>query len=369
MNEKNAKEQTSKKMKQNEQEEEDNIMAENKRQLVLDALDNKPVERVPVGFWYHYAFDALYEDSPKILSRNLAGHQKFFDAFHPDFVKIMSDGYFRYPNPTVDAVKTAADLRNVKAADPQDWIDKQVHLVKEVNRKLDHKLATFYNVFAPATYLKWLLDFNHAAPGSGNDFRGTLFNEFLKEDPEAVRIALSEIAKDVKKLAAAVIREGGADGIYFSFQNIQGAGLSREEYQELIAPSELEVLEAANEAGDYNILHICGYEGAVNDLTYYIDYPAKAINYAATVEGISLGEAKKLFGGRAVIGGFNNTRDGILYKGSKEEIQDETRRILEESGTTGIILGADCTVPADTPVEHYRWVREAAALFAKAKAA
>ncbi|WP_440558048.1 hypothetical protein [Treponema succinifaciens] len=26
----------------------------NKKQLVLDALNNKPTERVPVGFWFHY---------------------------------------------------------------------------------------------------------------------------------------------------------------------------------------------------------------------------------------------------------------------------------------------------------------------------
>lgn len=25
-----------------------------KRQLVLDAFNNKPVERVPVGFWFHF---------------------------------------------------------------------------------------------------------------------------------------------------------------------------------------------------------------------------------------------------------------------------------------------------------------------------
>ena len=34
-----------------------------------------------------------------------------------------------------------------------------------------------------------------------------------------------------------------------------------EEYRKFIEPSSIAVLEAANEAGGINILHICGFEG------------------------------------------------------------------------------------------------------------
>ena len=61
-----------------------------------------------------------------------------------------------------------------------------------------------------------------------------------------------------------------------------------------------------------------------------------------------------------MIGGFNNTTDGVLYKGSKEEIEAETARLIADAGTTGVILGADCTIPSDTPLEHLSWVREKA---------
>lgn len=50
----------------------------------------------------------------------------------------------------------------------------------------------------------------------------------------------------------------------------------------------------------------------------------------------------------------------LLYKGSKEEIQAETKRILAEAGRQGVLLGADCTVPRDIDWKHFEWVREAA---------
>ena len=46
---------------------------------------------------------------------------------------------------------------------------------------------------------------------------------------------------------------------------------------------------------------------------------------------------------------LRQTRSDVLYTGTREEITAATNRILDEAGTTGIILGADCTIPGDTP--------------------
>ena len=54
-----------------------------------------------------------------------------------------------------------------------------------------------------------------------------------------------------------------------------------------------------------------------------------------------------------------------LYTGNKKEIEEETRNILDEAGTTGVVLGADCTIPRDTDVNHLAWVREAADRYGK----
>ena len=326
-----------------------------KRELVWNAFNNKPVDRIPVGFWFHYTENELLSayEHPEMREQNISGHKNFVKSFKPDFVKLMSDGYFFEPE-TAAVLKNAvhaSDLRNLKPVTSDNrWIRDQVSLVKELTESFGNEVLTFYNVFAPATVFKW---------AAGGDKK---LAEFIIEDKDAVIQALSIIAQNTALLAEAVIAEGGADGIYLSVQTIQDERIDADLYSEVIAPAEISVLTAANAAGGKNILHVCGYEGARNNLSLFKNYPAKALNFASAVEGVSLSEAKKIFGGRAVIGGFANTKDGVLYSGTKAEVQAETERLIKAAGRTGIILGADCTVPKDIAFERFEWVREAAVL-------
>ncbi len=324
-----------------------------KRELVFKAFNNEKTDRVPVGFWFHYTPDELLSayDHPEYPELNLKGHKNFVKSFKPDFVKLMSDGYFFEPGTAkiIAKAKSAADLRKLKPIASDDkWIKDQVALVKKLTKAFGSEVATFYNIFAPATAFKW---------AAGGDKK---LAAFIKEDKEAVIYALSVIAHNTSILAGEVIKSGKADGIYLSVQSIQDIKIGPDLYSEVVAPSELAVLTAANAAGGTNILHICGYEGAKNNFNIFKNYPAKVINFASVVEGISLKKGKELFGGKAVIGGFDNTKKGLLYTGTKEEIQAETKRLLKEAGKTGIILGADCTVPKDINFERFEWVREAA---------
>lgn len=326
----------------------------NKKQLVLDALNNKPTERVPVGFWFHYTKNEMLpvSENPEMRKENLDGHKKFVQEFKPDFVKLMSDGYFFEPKTAkfLHNVKSAKELYELKPVSKDDsWITEQVSLAKELTSSFGNEVLTFYNIFAPATAFKWSVE--------GADKK---LAQFIKEDKYAVLYALSVISKNTQAVAEAVISEGKADGIYLSVQTIQDAFVGPDLYAEAISPSELSVLNTAISAGGKNILHVCGYEGARNNLSVFKNYPANAVNFASVVEGVSLAEAKKIFGGKTIIGGFANTTDGILFSGTKEEIQSETKRILKDSGRTGIILGADCTIPRGTDLQHLEWIREAA---------
>jgi len=324
------------------------------RQFVLDVLNNKPAARVPVGFWFHFAQGPEFNQgltSPAVVKKNIEGHKKFFKEFKPDFVKLMSDGFFDYPDSIIAKAKNVKDLYSLQPiGKDHPWIKEQIKLVKKQTAIFGKEVLSFYNVFGPATSFKFKF-------GTSTDKK---LADLIADDRNAVAHALDVIAQDLASLAEGVIQEGGADGIYLSVQNIQDSRVTAELYRQIIRPAELAVLVAAEAAGGINILHICGYEGARNDLTLYQDYPAKAINWAVTVEKVSLEKGKKLFGGRAVIGGFNNTKTGLLYTGTKEEIQTETKQLIKGAGRRGVILGADCTIPPDTPFERLEWVRQAA---------
>ncbi len=330
-----------------------------KKQLVLDAFDLKPVKRVPVGFWFHFAKESDFTDAlenPAVIQTNIDGHLKFYREFQPDFVKLMSDGYFGYPNAAIANAKSASDLyAAAPIGEDHPWILGQAELASSLTSSFGDEVATFYNVFSPATFFRFLVG------GTTGDGGEKILADLLLEDEAAVKHALRVIAQDLADLSRAVILEGRATGIYLSVKNVQDKRIAKDTYRRAVTPSEKLVLAAAHEASAYNILHICGYEGSRNDLRLYADYDVKAVNWAVTVEGVSLKEGKKLFGGRAVIGGFGNTKTSLLYAGSREDIEHYTQELLEDAGKTGVILGADCTVPGDIDLNRLQWVRDKAA--------
>lgn len=327
-----------------------------KRELVLKAFRGEAADRVPVGFWHHFTDETEWLhgfENPEIIAKNKAGHKAFIAEVQPDFVKLMSDGYFAYPQPAFKDFATISDLANLQPlGEDHPWITAQVDLVKDIIADFPEDIVAIYNIFAPVTYFKWLV-----GKVSGGD---DLIADYLVADKAALKHVLDVIGQDIASLSRRIIKEAGADGIYLSVQSIQDPRVSADDYKAVIAPSELAVLDAANQADGVNILHICGYEGARNDVHLFVDYPAQVFNWAVGPEGFSLAEGRKLFGGRTVLGGFQNDKDGLLYNGSKEEIQAEVKRLIEETGRQGLVIGADCTIPSDIDHERIAWVREAA---------
>lgn len=331
-------------------------MAQSKKELVLAAMDNKPVDRVPTGFWFHFLKDEVKPNAfeqPELNDEVVKGEEHFVDTFQPDMIKIMTDGYFMYENETAKNLTCAADFKKIKPLpDDAKWFTDQIAYAKKITSKYGEHTATFYNVFCAGTTVKFM----HADLEHSEEFLASV----IREDADAVKAGLDVISGDLAKLAKRLITEGSVTGIYFSLQTLIGDGITEDIYRKVFTPGEKEVLAAANSVSDYNIMHICGYAGHRNNFNLFKDYDVKTINWAAVVEDLPLEEGKKFFGGRCALGGFGNLTSEVLYKGTKEEIQAETKRLLDQAGRTGIILGADCTIPRDTNWDHLEWVREAA---------
>jgi uroporphyrinogen decarboxylase len=318
------------------------------RERVLNAMNNKPVDRIPFSFWFHFLRDEHIVDgmrNPELMEQNYRGHKWFVEEVQPDFVKIMSDGLFRYPGIDLGSVRRIDDLADIRELDDQDpWIDANVAHVSRVVA-LDADRCYFYNVFSPSMLLR-------IYAGEERYF------ELLREDARKFAEALEVMARGIAKMVRGVLSEGGADGIFFCAQNTNIDRLSDAEYAEYIRPSDFIVLDAANALSENNILHICGYEGRRNRLEQWVDYRCRAVNWAVNVEGVGIAEGRKLFGDRAAIGGFVNTVQGVLYTGGKEQIEAWVDKFVAEAGSTGTMLAADCSLPHDIDPRHLIWVRE-----------
>ena len=335
-----------------------------KKERVMHFFRNEPVDRVPVAFFHHFTEPNEWLKgmvSEEIFEKNIEGHRKALTEFDPDVIKVMNDSLMIMP---VDCsfVTCAADLRRLeppKKGSP--WFEKTRELtcrVLEIYK--DNHAPKYVTGFAPFMILKTGLKRIDQSMGVGKP----LFLQYLVEDPDSVLAALENIRESVEQLNEMLIKECGADGVYMSVNN-QANFLPSDVYIRYIKPSETRMLAHLNTLSDINILHVCGYKGLGNDLEIFRDYDMPAVNWAVYADEMSLGEGKKYFGGKPVLGGFS--QDGIIYKGSKAELQAEVFRILDEVGQVGVMLGDDCTVPNDIDNDRFNWVREACEKYAAGK--
>ena len=169
----------------------------NKRERVIAALENRETDFVPVGFWYHFP-----EDKQKGQDC-IDAHIDFYKKTNQDFVKIMCDGYFGYPNETVINMKDVSDLYNMKPlGENHPFIREQVERAKAIVDEVGNECCVFYNIFRPLSYFRLQVDWDNMM-------------KYIKEDKKAVEYACEVIAEDAITLVKALIQEAGCDGIYY----------------------------------------------------------------------------------------------------------------------------------------------------------
>ena len=106
------------------------------------------------------------------------------------------------------------------------------------------------------------------------------------------------------------------------------------------------------------ILHMCKKKLEMERYASYAPY-VDVVNWGIYENNISIEEGEKIFPGKTILGGLEN-RSGIIVDGSLEDIREEVHRLRREMKGKKFILGADCTLGSDLPVERIRTATEAA---------
>lgn len=318
----------------------------NKRERVQAFFENKPVDHVPCCFWRHYSPEMERGESV------VEAHLKFYQDTDLDIAKISSDGYFGWPEKTLKDLTDPEQLyRMGHVTMDSPFMKEQVARASEIVRRLNGECFTFYTLFCPLAIFRLQVGWDKMM-------------ECFAKDPDAVLHACDIIAQDEMQLIHALICDAGVDGIFYSVQNAEMTRFTLEQYKKWVEPSDRKVLEYANSLTPYNVLHCCGWdadeEGTHNHLESWQEYPSGAVSWASYVDHKNVPEIREFFHGRPAWGGFDNRTCGLLYRGTKEEIQEETKRLIHEGGRSGYMLGPDCSLPNDIDNERIRWIVETA---------
>ena len=314
----------------------------NKRERVIAAFHGQEVDHVPVCMWQHVPPE-YWADDDLFAKKQLAAY-KNTDV---DFMKLSGDKYFGWPSPVLKGIEKADELYNLEPlGENHPWIRGQVQRACKVIDALNGDCVALQLVFVPISCLRLAVGY-------------PMMMKLIRENPDAMKHALSAIAEDQKALVKGLIQKAGVDGIFYSVQNGEIDRFTAEEYRDWLTPSDKAVLDYANSISDMNAIHFCAWEAIPNRLSVWEDYKAPVVSWSRYFDIMDIQEAKKRFG-CTVWGGFDNRPGTFLYTATKEEIEREVASLIEQGGKQGYILGADCSLNGALPEERIRWVAEAA---------
>lgn len=284
-------------------------------------LEGRKPDKIPAGFWYHY-------DENFTVKEMTEAHLKTYRETNVDVYKIMQD-YIQ----KIDAVvKVPSDWKDVRFPGKSSPVFQSLlDVAKGILDATGHDAIAFQTMFGPL---------KTAVQTYGYD----LVMEHCKQAPQLVADAVMRIAEAQTEWAAGFI-EAGVDGLFYSGQFSEPGRFTKEEFDILVKPGDLMVLEAAEKAGGTNLLHICGEPDYSYKSTpaWYVEYPFAIVNWSVKDTGIGLKEGKALFGGKPVLGGMDNR--GYILDGEDSQIVAAARASIESVGTMeGYMLGADCTI-------------------------
>lgn len=295
----------------------------NKRDAVLSLLDpsSKP-PYIPAAFFLH--FEPTCHTGQAAVDK----HLEFFRYTGMDFVKIQYERKF----PPIAEIHTPDDWVKM----PEYGLDFYAEPLKVVDglvKAAKKEALVILTLYSP---------FMFAAQTTGYD----RLTRHIKEDPEKVKIGMRTITSSVMRFVKECVRLG-LDGFYTSTQGGEAARFSDPaSFDSCVRPFDLELMEEINRTCPFSILHVCDYQLPYSSITCFADYPGQVVNASLELTGgkISAKEVAKKYQ-RPFMGGMD--RLGVLASGSPAEIKAAAESVLRDAPQR-FILGADCTVPADT---------------------
>ena len=292
-------------------------------QFVAGTLDPS---YVPAAFFIHFGSDQ------KVGEPAIQAQFEYFLKSNMDILKIQ----FEQSAPKVEGLDTEEGWDNIPDL-PVDFYQPTLDIVKriqEVAGKNVYVLPTVYNPHQVA--LQSIGRPNIVTAASKHP-------EAYKKALDSYKAALLWFIDECKKI--------GIEGFYTC---TQGGEMKYYEvpgyFDNFVKPYDLEIMGEANKDTKLNILHICDWEGVMDDLTRYADYPAQIVNTPINLNGtpFTLQDGVEIFK-RPMLGGLD--RHAEIISASEEELAELVDKILDESPKGLTMLGAECTV-SSAPIEN-----------------
>ena len=307
----------------------------NKRDVMLNlAAGSSTPPYVPAAFFLHF---------PAAFHAGTAAVEKHLEYFHytgMDFIKIQYEATF----PHRAEIQTPDDWAQLPHYG-RDFFAGQLEAVEGLVRAARREAVVVVTLYSPFMC-------------AGHTTSTEMVEEHLRREPEKVRRGLQIITDSLLGFVHDCIR-AGVDGFYMSTQGGEAGRFADPRiFSESIRPYDLALMEEAQRACPFNILHVCDYQREYDNFTPFLDYPGTVVSspLKAGARTLTPRQAGELFG-RPYLGGLE--RLGVIAHGTPEQICDAVDSVIAQAPPR-FILGADCTVPSETPWDSLKAAIDAA---------
>lgn len=317
-------------------------------QIVLDAIESRTSERVPVipivGLYStnvsNIPITDLLNDGTKQANSQLAARSKYG-----------YDGVFTAMDLTVEAEALGAQVTFPKGAFPYV----HTHPLNEADRFEDIQelpvSGSRLSVFIKATQImsdaladKFLLSSHVIGPFTlaGHLLGIEKLMEITSEEPELAEAIVKHCAKVIEPYIEKLI-DAGADNIVILEPSASSSLISPRFFERFSFSNVKSLISRVQSAGVIATLHICGNTSPI--LKMMCDTNAEVLSIDSEV---SLLEARTVIDGKATLMG--NVDTALMIGSAAKDVTKASRLCLEEGGSGGkFILSTSCDVPIETP--------------------
>ncbi len=292
------------------------------------------VDRPPFSLWYHFGL----QHAPGEIHAN--AHLGFYRAYNLDWLKVMSDYPYPYPEGVKDFSQKEALLQLDRFDIEHSPYREQFRAIEIISRELQGETICLDTVFNP-----W------------NIVRRSLAKEkmpvYMQEAPEALHHALDVVADMMIAYCRKTV-ERGANGVFISVP-ASSEYLTPDQYQTFMKPYDLKLFQGIREAVPRVIIHLHGDNLYFQDV---LSYPADGLSWADRTAGPSIARARELYDG-VLMAGIDHTEFHHTLLSSLEQQIEDAR---QAGGTRKFMLAPGCSIPTDTFPEVIRGVCRAAGI-------
>jgi uroporphyrinogen decarboxylase len=307
----------------------------NKRDLILSLTDeNKPLSYVPAAFFLHFPTE-FHAGQPSVDK-----HLEYFRYTGMDLVKIQYEQNF----PIIPSIQTPKDWAKMPSYG-RDFFEGQLEAVKGLVQAVKKEAVVIVTLYSPFMC-------------AGHATSDAIITDSLNQDPEKVRKGLEIITDSLLVFVRECIKLG-VDGFYTSTQGGEAGRFNDPTtFEKYVEPYDLVLMDETNSACEFNILHVCDYLRDYDDFSPFLDYPGTIVSSPLKLgdRDLTPNEAAEIFE-RPFMGGLE--RKGIITNGSSEQIRQAVETAIE-GAPERFVLGADCTIPSETPWENLKLAIEIA---------